>query len=337
MNSPPRVSVVIPTYNCDRYLPEAIDSVLSQSYPDYEVLVIDDGSTDRTAEILDGYGDRLRAIHQTNQGVAIARNHGIQLARGEFIAFLDADDVWLPHKLDAQVKLFEACHQAGDSVGMVHSGWHRVDHTLQRQVEVCPWKTIPHLDLEGWLQWKPVLPSAMMFRRDWLLRADGFDPRFPPAEDTDLVLRLALMGCQTRWLEEVTTLYRQHHESAMHRGLPQARSLTRVIDHFFSRTDLPPTIRRIERQVQYSTHVWIAWYLYYTSHTQTMGEYLKKSLEYSHYSAIETVINWAESFLVFSKKWGKVIDMSELCKTPEWQSITCSIIHATPIEILKKF
>lgn len=317
----PRVSVVIPTYNCDRYLAEAIDSVFSQQYQDYELLVIDDGSTDDTAELVKGYGDRLRYISQANQGVAVARNHGIQLARGELVAFLDADDVWLSHKLNAQVNLFDTCRDAGESVGIVHSGWQRVDHNLQLQVEVRPWKTSPILDLEGWLQWKPVLPSAMMFRRDWLLRADGFDPRFPPAEDTDLVLRLALMGCQTRWLEDVTTLYRQHSDSAMHKGLPQARSLTQVMHSFFSREDLPPLIKCMETEILYSTHVWIAWYLYDTQHLPEMSEHLRDAWNNSPYSRIETILHSIESFSEFSRNRGSTFDVNKLCQSDEWRSI----------------
>ncbi len=317
----PRVSVIIPTYNCDRYIAEAVESVLSQHYQDYEVLVIDDGSTDRTGSVLAVYGDRIRIVVQENQGVAAARNHGLKLAQGDFVAFLDADDVMLPHKLAAQVAVFDA-DQSNASVGMVHSGWRRVDKDGHRLMDVEPWHTTPHLDLAGWLQWKPVLPSAMMFRREWLLQADGFDPRFPPAEDTDLVLRLALMGCETRWLEEITVLYRQHDESAMHKGLPQARSLTAVIDHFFARPDIPSAIRHLEKTIRYSTDVWIAWYLYHTGHPAEMAAYLKQSLQYSPYAAIDTIIHWAESFSAFSKAWGASFNMDTLCRTPEWQSAT---------------
>ncbi|MFM6207508.1 glycosyltransferase family 2 protein, partial [Planktothrix sp.] len=88
----PRVSVIIPTYNCDRFLPEAIDSVLMQTYQDYEIIVIDDGSTDQTCQVLESYKHKIRYFYQENQGSAVARNLGIKQAQGEFIAFLDADD-----------------------------------------------------------------------------------------------------------------------------------------------------------------------------------------------------------------------------------------------------
>jgi glycosyltransferase involved in cell wall biosynthesis len=313
--SAPKVSVVIPTYNCDRYLAEAIDSVLSQSYAEYEVIVVDDGSTDRTAEILQSYGDRIRHLRQSNQGVAIARNQGIQLAQGEWVAFLDADDFFLPDKLAAQMAIASAC----PDLGIIHSGWHRVDPQGQILVAVTPWQQIPRLDLESWLRWKPVLPSAMLFRRDWLMRSGGFDPRFPPAEDTDLVLRLARMGCSAEWLKQVTVGYRQHPESAMHQGLPQARSLTAVIDHFFAQPDLPESVRWLEPSVRYNTLVWIAWYLHYTGHPAEMVEYLRQSLYHAPFPFTEAIVHWADSFTAFAQNWGSQFDAETLARSAEWQ------------------
>ena len=96
------ISVIIPTYNCAEYIAEAIDSVLNQTFTDFEIIVVDDGSTDETAAIMKRYGDKVRYIRQKNNGPAVARNLGINTARGEFIAFLDADDIWHPEKLEIQ-------------------------------------------------------------------------------------------------------------------------------------------------------------------------------------------------------------------------------------------
>ena len=102
----PTISVIIPTYNCDRFIAQAIESVLNQKDCEYEVIVIDDGSTDRTKKIVNQYAHSIRYIHQKNQGVAVARNRGIAEAKGELIAFLDADDYFLPHKLSTQAAIF---------------------------------------------------------------------------------------------------------------------------------------------------------------------------------------------------------------------------------------
>ena len=323
----PQISVVMPTYNCDRYLPEAIDSVLQQSYQSVEVIVIDDGSTDDTAAVLQQYqpqGDRVRAIYQANQGVAIARNHGIELAQGEWIAFLDADDFFLPGKLAAQM----AIAAAQPDLGMIHSGWNRVDAQGKLLMAVEPWRQIPKLTLESWLRWKPVLPSAMLFRREWLLRSGGFDPRFPPAEDTELVLRLARMGCTADWLRQVTVGYRQHENSAMHKGLPQARSLVAVIDHFFAQPDLPESIRWLEASVRYNTLVWIAWYLHQTGHPVEMAESLQRSLTYSSYAPLKAIVHWADSFTEFSRSWGYEFDAEKLARSTEWQRLMKTIAQA---------
>lgn len=316
----PLVSVIIPSYNCATYLPEAIDSVLAQTYSNFEILVIDDGSTDQTAELLQAYSnqhDAITAIHQQNQGVAVARNHGIQQAKGEWVAFLDADDILLPDKLAAQLAV-AAAHPAA---GIIHSGWQRVDSQGNFQLNVEPWYWVPELTLEGWLRWKPVLPSAMLFQRQWLVQAGGFDRRFPPAEDTDLVLRLALMGCEAKWLPQVTVKYRQHDSSAMHKGLPQARSLSAVIDQFFRQPNLPESIRWLENQVRYNTLVWIAWYLHHTGHPTEMVSYLKQAAIYSSSSPFEMVVHWADSFTGFAKSWGQEFDADALARTPEWQEL----------------
>ena len=103
----PKVSVIIPAYNAARYLPEAIDSVLTQTYQDCEIILVDDGSTDDTAEVVSRYGTRVTYVQQSNQGVGAARNTGIDLARGDYLVFQDADDVLLPGKLEVQASFLD--------------------------------------------------------------------------------------------------------------------------------------------------------------------------------------------------------------------------------------
>ena len=115
----PLISVIIPTYNCGKFLAEGIRSVLDQDYPQKEILVVDDGSTDDTQAILQQFGDTITVFHQKNAGAAVARNTALQRAKGEYIAFLDADDLWLPGKLTAQVSYLETHPQ----VGLVYANW----------------------------------------------------------------------------------------------------------------------------------------------------------------------------------------------------------------------
>ncbi len=104
----PKVSVIIPTYNRGWVLREAIDSVLAQDYTDYELIVVDDGSTDNTRKILDSYGRDIIVLQQPNQGVSAARNRGIAESRAQLVALLDSDDIWLPQKLTRQVAFFKS-------------------------------------------------------------------------------------------------------------------------------------------------------------------------------------------------------------------------------------
>jgi glycosyltransferase involved in cell wall biosynthesis len=106
--SGPLITVIIGAYNAERYLGEAIESVLAQTYRDFELIVVDDGSTDRTGEIAESYGDRVRCIRQVNGGMAASRNRAIPEARGDYLAFLDADDRFPPAKLEQQLAAFEA-------------------------------------------------------------------------------------------------------------------------------------------------------------------------------------------------------------------------------------
>ena len=105
----PRVSVIIPTFNRALLVTETIDSVLAQTYRDFEIIVVDDSSTDNTSEVLSKYGDHIRVVvHPTNLGLSVARNSGIHHSAGEFVAFLDSDDLWLPTKLEQQINLLDA-------------------------------------------------------------------------------------------------------------------------------------------------------------------------------------------------------------------------------------
>jgi len=115
----PLVSIIIPAYNCHAYIGEALNSVLNQDYPHKQIIVVNDGSTDATMQVLQAFGDRIDIVDQHNQGPAAARNTGLDKARGSYVSFLDGDDIWCPGKLTAQVDYLQEHHQ----VGMVFSNW----------------------------------------------------------------------------------------------------------------------------------------------------------------------------------------------------------------------
>ncbi len=184
-NKKPLVSVVIPTYNRGYMLADAIESVLAQDYTDYELIVVDDGSTDDTPSVLDRYLDRIKVIQQSNQGVSAARNHGIAASKGDLIAFLDSDDLWLPQKLAVQTAFFQT--QTDILICQTEEIWIRNG----RRVNPKKRHRKPSGDIfERSLELCLVSPSAVMMRRalfDW---SGGFDATLPACEDYDLWLRI---------------------------------------------------------------------------------------------------------------------------------------------------
>ena len=179
------VSVVIPTYNRTHTLKRAIDSVLAQSYRPLELVVVDDGSTDGTRKLLEGYAEGVRSLFlPQNRGVSAARNEGIQTCRGRYVGFLDSDDEWLPEKLDRQVELLERGPYA-----LVHG-----EEIWMRNARRVNPRNI-HRKFGGWIFEKClprclISPSAVVIDRGILLSQGGFRWDFPVCEDYDLWLRL---------------------------------------------------------------------------------------------------------------------------------------------------
>jgi glycosyltransferase involved in cell wall biosynthesis len=185
-NDPPLVSVIIPTYNRGWILKEALDSVLAQDFCDFELIVVDDGSTDDTAEILAGCGPPVRVLTQPNRGVSAARNRGLAAARGQLVAFLDSDDLWLPGKLNEQVGFFRANPEA--VVCQTQELW------IRDGVRVNPkerHRKFSGMIFERCLPLCLVSPSAVMIRKCLFDVVGDFDEQLPACEDYDLWLRIS--------------------------------------------------------------------------------------------------------------------------------------------------
>ena len=182
----PLVSVIIPTYNRGWIIEEAIDSVLAQDFKDFELIVVDDGSTDDTGQILDSYDQDLIVLRQSNKGVSAARNRGIAAAKGRLIAFLDSDDLWLPRKLSSQVDFLNSNPVA--VINQTEEIW------IRNGVRVNP-KTRHHkfagMIFERSLALCLVSPSAAMMKRSLFDEVGLFDEDLPACEDYDLWLRIS--------------------------------------------------------------------------------------------------------------------------------------------------
>jgi glycosyltransferase involved in cell wall biosynthesis len=182
----PQVSVIIPTYNRAWCLREAVDSVLAQEFKDFDLIVVDDGSSDHTPRLLQEYGDSIQVLRRRNRGVSAARNAGVCAARGDLIAFLDSDDAWLPGKLSRQVEFFKQHPEI--LICQTEEIWVKNGRRVnpgQRHRKRGGMIFEPSLDL------CLVSPSAVMVRRGLFERVGLFDEGLPACEDYDLWLRVS--------------------------------------------------------------------------------------------------------------------------------------------------
>ena len=210
----PTVDVIIPAYNAAKYLPAAIESVIAQTFEDWRILLVDDGSTDNTAEIVAPFverlGDKLKDIRQANRGVSAARNCAFRHSSAEFLAFLDADDIWLPCRLSESLKCFENQPQVGLAYGFlsrITQNGQIVDTFADRQQNgegfIAPYIYMRRVDMPC---------STVMLRKKCIDEVGGFDEALVAAEDRDLWLRIAFRY-QVALAPKVVAHYRISPES----------------------------------------------------------------------------------------------------------------------------
>lgn len=243
-SSTPLVSIVIPVRNGFHYIQESIESILNQCFHDFEILIINDGSEDGDYEKLNNLDTRIHVHHLSGKGVSSARNHGMQLARGEFIAFLDADDVWCPGKLQAQINYFNMHYEVGVVFGRFMrwekgpSGNYPAAADLMQD---CSHLVDCEKSRSGWiytrlLQGLLVGMNTAMIRRSVFESIGGFNVSLRQGEDSDFWLKAshitemhALNGC--------VALYRIHSSSAMHQ-LSKENALLNVLHAAYLRWGL---------------------------------------------------------------------------------------------------
>ncbi len=194
------ISCIVPVYNSERYLKEALDSILVQTYRPLEIIVVDDGSTDGTAEVVAGYGKGVRTVWQPNAGPAAARNRGLSLVQGEFVAFLDADDLWDPEKLERQMARFRARPDLDYSVTYVQNFW---IPELKEEAERFRKHRISH-PMPGYVT------QTLLTRRILFDTIGQFNTTLWYGDGTDWFLRAAEQGAIIELLPDVLVNRRLH-------------------------------------------------------------------------------------------------------------------------------
>jgi glycosyltransferase involved in cell wall biosynthesis len=210
-----RVSVIIPSFNCARYVGRAIESVLTQTYRDYEIIVVDDGSTDGTAETVSRYRDKVRYFYQANSGVSSARNLALKVSSGAFVAYLDADDLWNPEKLDRQMQFFDAHPECG----LLHSDVSVIDEEdriVHARFNAETARRVPQGHCtHDLLQRCHIQTLTVVERRECVEKIGGFDEQLPVAQDYMHWIMIALSGWAFGYIDEPLAKYRWRAGSLM--------------------------------------------------------------------------------------------------------------------------
>ncbi len=258
----PKVSIIIPNYNYGKFIAQALESVLRQSFRDYEVIVIDDGSTDNSCEIIEQYSERfgtkLKCIVQSNQGVAVARNNGILKARGDYIAFLDADDIWLDYALQSLVDAIE-----GSNCGLVYGNVEYFDVAMEKRMgirftsnsELVPYRgkdCFAKLFVHG-----NFIPMDAAIMRSSVFKKSGlFDKRFRCGEDLDMWMRIALQY-EIGYLDQILTHLRKHSSSLSSLFIDSAKADILMTHRMFQEV---PHFTELVSQKQMDDKLYLSYY-----------------------------------------------------------------------------
>ena len=214
-----QVSCIVPVWNGERYLREALDSILTQTRPPDEIVVVDDGSRDGSADIVASYGSRVRYVFQENAGSAAARNRGVVDSRGALVCFLDQDDRWAPRKLEWQIQEIERQPQVDVCIGQVELFW-----VAELEGEGARYRAHARgLRVQGYTA------PAMLVRRAAFERVGAFNPALTFGDATDWFLRAIDLGLRITVLPEVVLYHRMHSSNLTRRRESSKREFVRIV------------------------------------------------------------------------------------------------------------
>jgi glycosyltransferase involved in cell wall biosynthesis len=260
-----KVSIIVPTYNRAHLVMETIDSILAQTVKDFELIVVDNESTDNTEEVIKSYTDeRIKYFrHQNNGLVAVNRNYGISKANGEYIAFCDDDDLWMPEKLERQVKLLDL----NKELGLVYSDCYIIyeNGNLERYTLLSSLKLFRGNVFNKLFQSNFIPMLTVMIRREILSKVGGFDPKYIIAQDYDLWLRIA-EHYPIDFIEEPLAKYRIHGESISRNRELAINEVFQLTEYWLDKkANLERSFRGKAKQKQANLHISLMVY-YFRNH-----------------------------------------------------------------------
>lgn len=254
----PRVSVNVCCYNSEKFIKDTLQSVLDQTFSDFEIVVVDDGSKDRTGEIVKGFKDpRIKYHYQENRGLSFSRNRALQLSSGEFIALLDHDDLWDPSKLELQLKLFDA----EPGTGLVYSGARVIDAEGRRLSDVPQARYRKGRVTAALLGADFITCPTIIFRRSLLGSTGGFNEEFAQVEDYDILLRFSLLT-DFSYVPEIVVSYRKHASNASRDLVAVYTEIIRCLSDFASCPGAEGVAQLVKRGIFLNQSLLAMFYLY---------------------------------------------------------------------------
>lgn len=242
----PQISVIMPAYNAERWIATSIESVLSQTFADLELIIVDDGSSDGTSQVIQSYNDpRICYFYQDNKGLAGARNKGLTHATGVYIAFLDADDLWHPTMLETCITYLEKNYDKS----IVRTGYFYIGLDNEKLPKNLNWYSWCGDVLDHLLVNDVFVLHAALFRRDCIETAGLFDESLKRCVDWDIWIRIAAAGFKFGFVSKPLAMYRQHDSNTTGRYDPaHLPSCLSVLDKAFSRADLDKQIAHLRNK-----------------------------------------------------------------------------------------
>jgi glycosyltransferase involved in cell wall biosynthesis len=243
--SEPLVSTILPVFNCERFIGAALDSVLAQSHPRVEIIVVDDGSSDASAAVAEERG--VRVLRREHAGVSAARNAGIAAAGGELVAFLDADDLWPADRLEHQVAYFRDRPDTqilmGYSRMFLEPGEQHPEWLTEQWIASLRTVPIDGVDPAPGMSGAVQSPLTMMVRAELFDAVGGFDTSYAIGEDIEWLMRATDAGYPHEVLDRVVTLYRLHATNTVYRTWEMERAHFRVVRSSIARKRALPAVK----------------------------------------------------------------------------------------------
>ncbi len=271
------ISVIIPTYNRAEYLKQAIDSVLAQTFKAFEIIVVDDASTDNTKDIISAYGDRVRYVYQDNKERAAARNRGIAAAEGKFVAFLDSDDIWMPAHLSECYKTITKNKRSG----FVYSGSYSADEKgrVLSRMKAVPLKGDALYYMMSEFSSGGCNASSCLIKKELFDTAGYFneDRELSGSEDWEMWVRAA-SAAEVFFTGRYTVKIRNHDNQTSVNTERMARSMTKAMETVYENKELLPRIAKLKKRAYSSVYVIISINYYAAGDMRSARGYLRKAV-----------------------------------------------------------